>query len=251
MWSGGRLTKIQTTTRPDYVCRSFGQDCSSRTESGTNRNLQKISRSSKNAPTLRGICTTDPDDREYSDILKDARRKLERPSAPAMPCERHPSIVKTSTKPKIGPEKELKTMCDCPLRAEKFGVFISADHKVISEGWESRDNHRYVVVVCVRTTRWNLGKHVRFCHGITALQHLIDPRQMSSLRLCGMLMPSAKCPRPPGRWDNAIRKTLWRTIQRANNTLWSNGRTSSVFTERPGENSSIWKESITSDHSRL
>ena len=101
----------------------------------------------ENAPTLRGICTTDPDDREYS-ILKDARRKLERPSAPAMPCERHPSIVKTSTKPKIGPEKELKTMCDCPLRAEKFGAFISADHKVLSEGWESRDNHRYVVVVC-------------------------------------------------------------------------------------------------------
>ena len=37
---------------------------------------------------------TDPDDREYSEILKNARRKLERPMAPAMPCERQPSIVK-------------------------------------------------------------------------------------------------------------------------------------------------------------
>ena len=57
------------------------------------------------ARTLRGIYIIDPDDREYSDILKDARRKLERFSPPATPCYRHPSIVKTSTKPKIGPEE--------------------------------------------------------------------------------------------------------------------------------------------------
>ena len=33
-----------------------------------------------------------------------------------------------------------------------------------------------------RQTRWNLEKHVKVYHGITALQHLIDPRQMGSLR---------------------------------------------------------------------
>ena len=27
----------------------------------------------------------------------------------------------------------------------------------------------------------------------------------------------AKCPRPPGRWENAIRETIWKTVQRANN----------------------------------
>ena len=32
-------------------------------------------------------------------------------------------------------------------RAEKFGDLITADHKVLSEGGESRDNHRYAVVV--------------------------------------------------------------------------------------------------------
>ena len=32
-------------------------------------------------------------------------------------------------------------------RAEKFGDLIPADHKVVNEGCESRDNHRYAVVV--------------------------------------------------------------------------------------------------------
>ena len=33
------------------------------------------------------------------------------------------------------------------LRAEKFGDLITADHKVLSENCESRNNHRYAVVV--------------------------------------------------------------------------------------------------------
>ena len=33
------------------------------------------------------------------------------------------------------------------LRAEKFGDLTTADHKVLNEGCESRDNHRYAVVV--------------------------------------------------------------------------------------------------------
>ena len=37
-------------------------------------------------------------------------------------------------------------------------------------------------VVSYRQTRWNLEKHVKTYHGITALQLLIDPRQMESLR---------------------------------------------------------------------
>ena len=34
-----------------------------------------------------------------------------------------------------------------PLRAEKFGDLITADHKVLNEEGESRNNHRYAVVV--------------------------------------------------------------------------------------------------------
>ena len=40
------------------------------------------------------------------------------------------------------------------LRAENFGALITADHKVLSEGCESRNNHRYAVVVQDLPTLW-------------------------------------------------------------------------------------------------
>ena len=39
-------------------------------------------------------------------------------------------------------------------RAEKCGDLITADHKVLSEGCESRNNRRYAVVVQDLATQW-------------------------------------------------------------------------------------------------
>ena len=39
-------------------------------------------------------------------------------------------------------------------RAENFGELITADHKVLSEGCESRKNHRYAIVVQDLGTQW-------------------------------------------------------------------------------------------------
>ena len=39
-------------------------------------------------------------------------------------------------------------------RADNFGDLITADHKVLSEGCESRNNHRYAVVVQDLATHW-------------------------------------------------------------------------------------------------
>ena len=41
----------------------------------------------------------------------------------------------------------------CPER-EKFGDLTTADHKVLSEGCESRHNHRCAVVVQDLATQW-------------------------------------------------------------------------------------------------
>ena len=40
------------------------------------------------------------------------------------------------------------------LRAEIFGDLITANHKVLSEGCESRNNHRYAIVVHDLATQW-------------------------------------------------------------------------------------------------
>ena len=41
------------------------------------------------------------------------------------------------------------------LGAEKYGDLITAEHKVLNEGRESRNNHRYAVVEQVLATQWN------------------------------------------------------------------------------------------------
>ena len=72
-----------------------------------------------NARKLTGIYFIDPDDKEHSEIIKNARRKLERPMAPAMPCKRQPSTAKANTKAKIGNEKECKTMYGCMVESRE------------------------------------------------------------------------------------------------------------------------------------
>ena len=63
-----------------------------------------------NARRMRGIYFIDPDDEEYEEILKNARRKLERPVASTMPCKRQSSITKVVAKPKIASVQNSKTM---------------------------------------------------------------------------------------------------------------------------------------------
>ena len=46
-------------------------------------------------------------------------------------------------------------------RADNFGDLITADHKVPSDNCESRNNHRYAVVVQDLATQWDPGVSVR------------------------------------------------------------------------------------------
>ena len=96
--------------------------------------------------------------------------------------------------------------------------------------WKSRPTSegRYVSSIATIRTRWKVV-----------------------VRLYGMLLLSAKCPRPLGRWWNAIQKTIWRTIQRTDHTSESNGGISSDIDTRSIKTSSIWQESITRNLSGL
>ena len=104
-------------------------------------------------------------------------------------------------------------------RAEKFGDLITTYHNVLNEEGESRNNHRYAVVVqdlatqrilsypcraktsqeteksfrkflepsqktkklLARTIHWKLASLVKFFHGIIEIQHLIDPKRTALL----------------------------------------------------------------------
>ena len=106
--------------------------------------------------------------------------------------------------------------------------------KGVYENFSSRPKSQKPFTV---TIPWSLAKNIKKYHG-TVHRCPIDPRQMllprkqyaeflkQELRQCfcylawmknvgwfnGMFLLSAKCSRPPGRWEDALRTTFWRTI---------------------------------------
>ena len=87
LWSGRRLTRKQLTSRPDYLWPELWE------KMGKNAKLKEKQKWSneklhlENARKLRGIYFIDPEDKEFKEIIKNARKKLETSVAPAMPCK--------------------------------------------------------------------------------------------------------------------------------------------------------------------
>ena len=87
VWSGERLTRKQLTSRPDYLCPELW------TKLGRNAKLKEKQKWSHekphldNARKLRVIYIIDPEDTEFKETIKNARKKLETSVAPAMPCK--------------------------------------------------------------------------------------------------------------------------------------------------------------------
>ena len=87
LWSGGRLTDRQATSRPDHfwpeLWRGMARNAKLREKQKWSHEKPKLD----NARRLRGIYFIDPEDKELKETNKNARRKLETPMAPAMPCK--------------------------------------------------------------------------------------------------------------------------------------------------------------------
>ena len=85
-WSGEILTRKQLTSRPDHLWPELWKSM------GKNAKLKERQKWSEekihldNAIKLRGIYFTDPEDKEFQEAIKNARKKLETSVAPAMPC---------------------------------------------------------------------------------------------------------------------------------------------------------------------
>ena len=82
MWSRGRLTRKQLTSRPDYLRPELWE------KMGKNAKLKERQKWSHeklqldNARKLRGIYFIDPEDKEFKETIKNARKKLETPMLP-------------------------------------------------------------------------------------------------------------------------------------------------------------------------
>ena len=83
----GRLTKRPATSRPDHLWPELWD------KMGRNAKLKEKQKWSyeklhlDNARKFRGIYFIDPEDKEFKETIKNARKKLETSVAPAMPCK--------------------------------------------------------------------------------------------------------------------------------------------------------------------
>ena len=87
MWSGERLARKQQISRPDHLWPELWKTM------GKNAKLKEKQKWSNeqlhlnNARKLRGIYFIDPEDKEFKETIKNARKKLETSVALAMPCK--------------------------------------------------------------------------------------------------------------------------------------------------------------------
>ena len=86
-WSGERLTRKQLTSRPDYLWPELWKSMGKHAKLKEKQKWSEEKIHLENARKLRGIYFIDPEDTEFKETIKNARKKLETSVAPAMPCK--------------------------------------------------------------------------------------------------------------------------------------------------------------------
>ena len=112
MWSGRRLTRKQLTSRPDHLWpelwTKLGRNAQLKERQKWSHEKQKLD----NARKLREIYFNDPEDKEFKETIKNARKKLETPMAPAVPCKISKNSQRGATR---GKSNEIKSKFKCIL----------------------------------------------------------------------------------------------------------------------------------------
>ena len=87
MWSGERLTRKQLTSRPDHLWPELWKSMRKHAKLKEKQKWSNEKLHLENARKLRGIYFIDPEDKEFKETIKNARKKLETSVAPAMRCK--------------------------------------------------------------------------------------------------------------------------------------------------------------------
>ena len=112
MWSGGRLTRKQLTSRPDHLWPELWKSMGKHAKLKEKQKWSNEKLHLENARKMRGIYFIDPEDKEFKETIKNARKKLETSVAPAMPCK----IMKICGS---GASNKVKSKLACILEADE------------------------------------------------------------------------------------------------------------------------------------
>ena len=110
---GETLTRKQLTSRPDHLWPELWEKMGKNAKLKERQKWSHEKRHLDNARKLRGIYFIDPEDKEFKETIKNARKKLETSVAPAMPCK----IMKK--KCGSGGSNKIKTKLACILEADE------------------------------------------------------------------------------------------------------------------------------------
>ena len=117
LWSGWRLTKRQATSRPDHLWPGLWITLGGNAKLKERQKWAIQKPKLDNARRLQGIYFIDPEDKEFKETIKNARKKLETPMAPAMPCKASKKGKHGETS---GKTNEFKSKHACILEASEF-----------------------------------------------------------------------------------------------------------------------------------
>ena len=87
MSSGERLTRKQLTSRPDHLWPELWKSTGKHVKLKEKQKWSYEQLHLENARKLRGIYVINPEDKEFKETIKNARKKLERSMALAVPCK--------------------------------------------------------------------------------------------------------------------------------------------------------------------
>ena len=87
MWSGQRLTRKQLTSRPDHPWPELWKSMGKHAKLKEKQKWSEEKLHLETARKLRGICFIDPEDKEFKETIKNARKKLETSVALDLPCK--------------------------------------------------------------------------------------------------------------------------------------------------------------------
>ena len=148
MWSGVRLTRKQLTSRPDHLWpglwTKLGRNAQLKERQKWSHEMPKLD----NARKLRGIYFIDPEDKEFKETIKYARKKLETPMDPAMPCKTSKNRQHGVTR---GKSNEIKSKLACILEASestrlRMGESLPNHHEDhIAGKWDNSLQHHNLV----------------------------------------------------------------------------------------------------------
>ena len=127
-WSAGRLMRKQQTSRPDHLWPELWKSMGKHAKLKEKQKWSEDKIHLENARKLRGIYFIDPEDTEFKETIKNARKKLETSVAPAMPCK----MLKNCGS---GGSDKIQTKLACILEAGPPGLVQDDPREAQTNTW--------------------------------------------------------------------------------------------------------------------